>query len=254
MSVNSSDKVAIPTEALLWHDGLLLAPLHFQTLTRRQEELVTYHVRSASPYAWGVRTLTLPADGLTETGLSLGRTGKERLRREGKHRQHHIAWRRCAGRAYVAGENGRWGDEGGWHAGEAEWHAEPHRGAGLRGALYRACGRAQALRYRDGRHGWAWRQWRLWQCRYGGPQFGLQGSRRHGARRSRLWPVDRWQYRHAASPACLVQHGGGGRLENAFRNTHGLAPHSICRFVVPGGCRGGVRQALFSSSEKTRVC
>ncbi len=72
MSVNSSDKVAIPTEALLWHDGLLLAPLHFQTLTRRQEELVTYHVRSASPYAWGVRALTLPADGLTETGLSLG--------------------------------------------------------------------------------------------------------------------------------------------------------------------------------------
>jgi type VI secretion system protein ImpJ len=73
MSVNSSNKVAIPTEALMWHDGLLLAPLHFQTLTRRQEELVTYHVRSAAPYAWGVRELTLAVDGLTETGLSVAR-------------------------------------------------------------------------------------------------------------------------------------------------------------------------------------
>lgn len=52
MNSNSNDRVAIPTEGMLWHDGLLLAPLHFEQLTQRHEELVAYHVRSGFQYAW----------------------------------------------------------------------------------------------------------------------------------------------------------------------------------------------------------
>ena len=30
MNSTSTDRVAIPTEGMFWHDGLLLAPLHFE--------------------------------------------------------------------------------------------------------------------------------------------------------------------------------------------------------------------------------
>src|SRR5438045_729292 len=52
MNSTSNDRVAVPTEGMLWHDGLLLAPLHFEQLTQRHEELVAYHVRSGFQYAW----------------------------------------------------------------------------------------------------------------------------------------------------------------------------------------------------------
>jgi type VI secretion system protein ImpJ len=66
MRRTSIDQVAIPTEAILWHDGLLLAPLHFEQLTQRQEELVAYHVRSGFQYAWGVRRLELQPGRLAQ--------------------------------------------------------------------------------------------------------------------------------------------------------------------------------------------
>lgn len=66
MNSTSTDRVAIPTEGMFWHDGLLLAPLHFEQLTQRHEELVTYHVRSGFQYAWGVRRLALQAGKLAQ--------------------------------------------------------------------------------------------------------------------------------------------------------------------------------------------
>lgn len=66
MNSTSNDRVAVPTEGMLWHDGLLLAPLHFEQLTQRHEELVAYHVRSGFQYAWGLRRLTLQAGKLAQ--------------------------------------------------------------------------------------------------------------------------------------------------------------------------------------------
>ncbi|MGO4378057.1 type VI secretion system baseplate subunit TssK [Pseudoduganella sp. RAF53_2] len=66
MRATSTDRVAIPADAILWHDGLLLAPLHFEQLTQRQEELVAYHVRSGFQYAWGVRRLELQPGRLAQ--------------------------------------------------------------------------------------------------------------------------------------------------------------------------------------------
>ncbi len=37
-----------------WHEGMLLAPQHFQQLSLRQEELLHYHVRMLSPFHWGI--------------------------------------------------------------------------------------------------------------------------------------------------------------------------------------------------------
>lgn len=44
-------------EAIEWHEGMLLAPQHFQQLALRGEELTTYHMLTAQPFHWGVRHL-----------------------------------------------------------------------------------------------------------------------------------------------------------------------------------------------------
>lgn len=51
--------VARAGDAVWWHDGLLLEAAHFQQLCRRQEQLLSYHVRSAAPCNWGVRQLDI---------------------------------------------------------------------------------------------------------------------------------------------------------------------------------------------------
>jgi type VI secretion system protein ImpJ len=71
MNSTSNDRVGLPTEGMLWHDGLLLAPLHFEQLTQRHEELVAYHVRSGFQYAWGVRRLALQAGRLAQGMVAL---------------------------------------------------------------------------------------------------------------------------------------------------------------------------------------
>lgn len=71
MKSTSNERVAIPTDGILWHDGLLLAPVHFEQLTQRQEELVAYHVRSGFQYAWGVRRLELQAGRLAQATVSV---------------------------------------------------------------------------------------------------------------------------------------------------------------------------------------
>ncbi|MGZ5440846.1 MAG: type VI secretion system baseplate subunit TssK [Thermoanaerobaculia bacterium] len=43
--------------AIQWHEGMLLAPQHFQGLAQRQETLLHYHATAISPFHWGVRHL-----------------------------------------------------------------------------------------------------------------------------------------------------------------------------------------------------
>ncbi len=50
------------TEAIQWHEGLLLAPQHFQQLALRNEQLLAYHVLAGLPFCWGVRDLELDQD------------------------------------------------------------------------------------------------------------------------------------------------------------------------------------------------
>ena len=55
-------------DAVLWHEGMLLAPQHFQQTAQRAEALLAYRVGAAVPYPWGVSRLAIdPAvlpDGL----------------------------------------------------------------------------------------------------------------------------------------------------------------------------------------------
>lgn len=46
-------------DLVLWHEGMLLAPQHFQQACRRSEELLNYQMRAASPFHWGVRNWEL---------------------------------------------------------------------------------------------------------------------------------------------------------------------------------------------------
>src|SRR4029077_7151583 len=41
-------------EAIQWHEGMLLAPQHFQQQGLRHEELLAYHLRLLAPFQWGV--------------------------------------------------------------------------------------------------------------------------------------------------------------------------------------------------------
>jgi type VI secretion system protein ImpJ len=46
-------------EAIQWHEGMLLAPQHFQQMEQRNEALLHYHVAMMSPFHWGVRHLRI---------------------------------------------------------------------------------------------------------------------------------------------------------------------------------------------------
>lgn len=47
----------LPPDAVLWHEGMLLAPQHFQQADLRGEELLHYRLSAAFPFGWGVRRL-----------------------------------------------------------------------------------------------------------------------------------------------------------------------------------------------------
>jgi len=57
--------VRVP-EAIDWHEGMLLAPQHFQQSALRQEEMLHYHAAALSPFHWGVSRLTIEAAALTQ--------------------------------------------------------------------------------------------------------------------------------------------------------------------------------------------
>lgn len=52
--------------SLQWHEGMLLAPQHFQQLSLRHELLVHYHAAAAAPFHWGVRHLEIDAVALAD--------------------------------------------------------------------------------------------------------------------------------------------------------------------------------------------
>jgi type VI secretion system protein ImpJ len=43
--------------AVQWHEGMLLAPQHFQVQDERHEALLHFHLSQAAPFHWGVREL-----------------------------------------------------------------------------------------------------------------------------------------------------------------------------------------------------
>ena len=46
-------------EAVLWHEGMLLAPQHFQEAAHRAEALLAYRLAAACPYPWGIARLAI---------------------------------------------------------------------------------------------------------------------------------------------------------------------------------------------------
>ena len=43
--------------AIQWHEGMMLAPQHFQESGWRQEQMQAYHAESLQPYYWGIRSV-----------------------------------------------------------------------------------------------------------------------------------------------------------------------------------------------------
>jgi len=60
-------------DAIQWHEGLLLAPQHFQQLALRQEQLLAYHVLAGLPFSWGVREVGFDGDMLGAGTLRVSR-------------------------------------------------------------------------------------------------------------------------------------------------------------------------------------
>ncbi len=52
-------------DAIKWHEGMLLAPQHFQQADLRMEGLVHYHVGTAAPYLSGLRRLSIDQRALS---------------------------------------------------------------------------------------------------------------------------------------------------------------------------------------------
>jgi type VI secretion system protein ImpJ len=46
-------------EAIQWHEGMLLAPQHFQQDAARHELLLQYHLAALAPFHWGVQRLAI---------------------------------------------------------------------------------------------------------------------------------------------------------------------------------------------------
>jgi type VI secretion system protein ImpJ len=99
-----------PVAPLLFHEGMLLAPQHFQRMTLRQEQLALLLATTASPYHWGVAGLehdasALPAgllrilalDALLPDGLAV----QHRAERDPVLEIDLSPWREAAARAPV---------------------------------------------------------------------------------------------------------------------------------------------------------
>jgi type VI secretion system protein ImpJ len=61
-----ADEIPQPIQ---WHEGMLLAPQHFQQSAARQEMLVQYSALLIAPYCWGVRRLALDTKILASGNL-----------------------------------------------------------------------------------------------------------------------------------------------------------------------------------------
>lgn len=61
------------SRAIRWHEGMLLAPQHFQQQSRRLEALIHQHVAVSSPFAWGVVALDIDESALARGAFRLRR-------------------------------------------------------------------------------------------------------------------------------------------------------------------------------------
>jgi type VI secretion system protein ImpJ len=52
-------KPAAVPDRVVWHEGMLLAPQHFQQADARLDALVAWHALAANPFGWGVRNLAV---------------------------------------------------------------------------------------------------------------------------------------------------------------------------------------------------
>ena len=55
-------------DRVVWHEGMLLAPQHFQQADARMDALVAWHTLAAYPLAWGVRHLSIDS-ALLQAGI-----------------------------------------------------------------------------------------------------------------------------------------------------------------------------------------
>lgn len=55
-------------ERIQWHEGMLLAPQHFQQTQARTDALASWHALAAAPLAWGIRHIEIDP-GLLANGL-----------------------------------------------------------------------------------------------------------------------------------------------------------------------------------------
>ena len=58
-------------DLIQWHEGMLLAPQHFQQAEVRNEGLLHYHMGAAAPFHWGVRRLQIDSRALASGILNL---------------------------------------------------------------------------------------------------------------------------------------------------------------------------------------
>jgi len=58
-------------DAVQWHEGMLLAPHHFQQQSIRYDELLHYHMALTSPFHWGVRRLVIDQSLLLDGMFSI---------------------------------------------------------------------------------------------------------------------------------------------------------------------------------------
>jgi type VI secretion system protein ImpJ len=57
--------------AINWHEGMLLAPQHFQQTDQRHESLTTYHISAVSPFHWGIMDLKIDRPRLVDGNLKI---------------------------------------------------------------------------------------------------------------------------------------------------------------------------------------
>ena len=60
----------IPSE-ILWHEGMLLLPQHFQQQDVRTEQLIDWRIGSTSPYSWGLVSMTIDLSALVHGHLRI---------------------------------------------------------------------------------------------------------------------------------------------------------------------------------------
>jgi type VI secretion system protein ImpJ len=60
----------IPAE-ILWREGMLLLPQHFQQQNSRTDQLIDWRVSKASPYSWGLISMTLDLSALVHGQLRI---------------------------------------------------------------------------------------------------------------------------------------------------------------------------------------